>query len=111
MLFKIITDDILKYYFVYLFKKIRLHISGEAILSNCFELGHSFSYKIACAPSKDSDQSDQSSLAILWVAKDPKCFQADSKDTDQPAHKCRLISVFAVCTSSLVGNAVPELMA
>ena len=72
--------------------------------------GHSISNKIACT-SEDLAQSvhplsDQTLHGILWVAKDPKHLQADSKDSDQPAWMCRLIGVFAGHTCHLIENAV-----
>ena len=45
----------------------------------------------------------------LLAAMEPKRFQADSGDYDQPAQMRRLIIVFAGLTCSLVGNAVPRL--
>ena len=42
-----------------------------------------------------SAQSDQSSLCAYWVAKDPSCLHADSKDSDQTGRMPRLIWVFA----------------
>ena len=55
-------------------------------------------------PNEDLDrpghpQSDQiqSLQDTLWVAKDTKHFQMDSKDLDQPA---------GMCTCNLVGNAI-----
>ena len=59
----------------------------------------SISYKIesvlsvgrsACRPA----QSEQSLQGNLWVAKDPKCCQADSEGSDQPVRR----------TCSFVGN-------
>ena len=51
-----------------------------------YEPVHDKTYKMACAPSKDSDQpghplSDQSSLCAQSVAKDPSFLHADSKKT------------------------------
>ena len=48
-----------------------------------------------------------SSQTTLWVAKDLKRLQVDSKDSDRPVRMCRLIGVFAGLTGSLVGNSVP----
>ena len=36
-----------------------------------------------CAPSEDSDQSNQSSPCAQWVAKDPWFLHADSEDSDK----------------------------
>ena len=43
----------------------------------------------------------ESPLCTQWVAKDPRCLQADSKDSDQTGP--RLIWVFAGCTGHFVG--------
>ena len=61
-----------------------------------YEMAPNISYKTACAPSKDSDQPvDLCSLihlqGTLWVAKDPKHLQVDSKDSDQTVQMHRLI--------------------
>ena len=47
--------------------------------------GHSISYKIACTPTEDPDQSAHLRSLIslsraLLVAKEPKCLQAGSED-------------------------------
>ena len=42
-----------------------------------------------------SAQSDQSSLCVQWVAKDPRCLHSDSEDTDKTERMSRLIWVFA----------------
>ena len=42
-----------------------------------------------------STQSDQSSLRVWWVAKDPSFLHADSEDSDQIGQMPRLIWVFA----------------
>ena len=61
------------------------------------EPGHSNSYKIACAPSGDSDQpAHLRSLIRVFagysgVAKAPKRLQADSGDSDQTARMRSLI--------------------
>ena len=52
----------------------------------------------------------QSSQGTLWVAKDPKRLQADSKDSDQHARVHMLTWVFFERTCSLVGNAVSRLI-
>ena len=55
------------------------------------ETEHSISFNIACAYSEDSDQlSHQRSLIRVFtghavVSQDPKCYQADSEDSDQTA--------------------------
>ena len=54
-----------------------------------------------------STQSDESSLYVLWVAKDPTFLHADSEDSDQTGRMPRLISFFAGRTSHFVGF-VPE---
>ena len=51
-----------------------------------FELPHDKTNKIACAPSKDSDQPGHP----------PSLACAPSKDSDQPGHPPSLIRVFAV---------------
>ena len=53
----------------------------DFVHTNKYNLMHSISYKIACAPREDSDhctyvQSDQSLQGTLRVAKDPKRIQA-----------------------------------
>ena len=55
------------------------------------EPGYSISYKIACAPSEDSDQTARMRSLIRGfaghsrVAKELKRLQADSKESDQTA--------------------------
>ena len=67
------------------------------------KLGHSLSYKIACAPSEDSDQPVQQyklTRLTVWVIVYPVC----SANSDQPVQ----IFTFAGHTGNLVGNAVPQ---
>ena len=68
---------------------------------NVFELLHDKTNKIACAPSEDSDQ-PESSQCTQWVAEDPMCLHADSKDSDQTGWMSRLIGVFAGRTISFL---------
>ena len=60
-----------------------------------------------------SAQSDQSSLCVQWLAKDPSFLPADSEDSDQTGRMPRLIGVFAgrtvillvlSCRGSYCGN-------
>ena len=44
----------------------------------------------------------ESSLCAQWVAKDPMCLHADSKDSDQTGRMPRLIWVFAGRTATLL---------
>ena len=77
--------------------------------------GHSISYMTAFAPSKDSDQPVYLCSLISLC-----CQPEDALDawlpgecpvkTDQTAQMGRLIWVFAGCTCSVVGNAVPRLI-
>ena len=61
------------------------------------EPAHDNTYKMACAPSKDSDQpgaftqSDQSLLCAQWVVKDPSFLHADSEDLHWTGQMPRLI--------------------
>ena len=52
----------------------------------------------------------ESLLCILWIiiTKDSNHLQAGSQQTDQTAQMCRLIWIFTLCTSKIVGNAVPN---
>ena len=56
-----------------------------------------------------SAQSHQSSLCAQWVAKDPSCLHADSKDSDQTGRMPRLIWVFAGRTCHFVGFVMKRL--
>ena len=57
-----------------------------------------------------SAPTDQSSLCIQWVAKDPWFLHADSKDFDQTGWISRLIWVFAGRTCHFVGFVMLQLM-
>ena len=46
---------------------------------------------LTCAPSKDSDQPDQSLHCAQLVAKDPSFLHADREDSDQTGRMPRLI--------------------
>ena len=48
----------------------------------------------------------ESSLGILWVAKEAKYLHAASEDSDQTVRMRRLIWLFAGCTGKIVGNAL-----
>ena len=69
-----------------------------------FESKHSISHYSACAPSENLVQSAhpcsmiRAFARLLWVAKDPNRFKAESGDSDYPH---RLVWVFAwrTCTS------------
>ena len=52
----------------------------------------------------------ESLQGIIWVTKNPKCCQADSKDSDQPLQMHRLIWVFAEHKCTLLWNNVPRLI-
>ena len=67
---------------------------------------NSIPYKTVCAPSEDSDQSDQSSHGTLIVTKDSMRLHVDREDTGHHARMRRLISVFAGRKCNLVGDAV-----
>ena len=74
-----------------------------------FESARDKTSKMACAPSKDSDQPGhhaQSSLCTQWVAKDSGFLSADSKDSDLTGHMPSLIWVFTDRTSLIVGFVV-----
>ena len=61
-----------------MFRLFFIHVhSGQNIFNwpRRFEPGHSVSYKIARAPSGDSDQP-----GTLWGDKDPKRVQSDNED-------------------------------
>ena len=57
-----------------------------------------------------SAQSDQSSLCVQWVAKDPSFLHADSGGSDQTGRMPRLIWVFAGCTDHFVGFVIRRLI-
>ena len=66
-----------------------------------FEPGHSIFYKIAYAPSKDSDLRRPPGYALVpWLP------TVTFEDSDQTARMRRLICVFAVLTYSLLGSAI-----
>ena len=70
---------------------------------------HDKTYKIACAPSKDSISLgirpiwSEFSLCAQWVAKDPRFLHADSEDSDQTGWMPRLIWIFGGRTCHFVG--------
>ena len=71
---------------------------------------HSISYKIACAPSEDSDQtarSDQSSLSTWRGIGSLATYMVPCEDSDQTVRMRRLIWVTAGRICNLVGNAYP----
>ena len=62
--------------------------------------------KISVRPAKT--QISQSSLCTEWVANDPSCLHADSKDSDQNGQMPRLIWVFAGRTLILLVLSCPS---
>ena len=76
---------------------------------NIIELHRDKTNKMACVPSKDSDQLghrpvwSESSLCTQWVAKEPSFLQAEIKDFDQTGRMPRLIRVFAGRKGHFVG--------
>ena len=70
------------------------------------ELEHDRTYKMACVPSKDSNQPGHlpsliSLLCTQWVVQDPNFLHADSEDSDQTGRMPRLIWVFTGRTCPL----------
>ena len=51
---------------------------------------------MACAPSEDSDRSDQSSLCTQWVAKGPRFLHVDSEDSDQTGRLLDIMYMYNV---------------
>ena len=81
-----------------------------------FEPAYDKTYKMACAPSENSDQTghshnlirnaragSESLLCVQWVAKNQSFLPADSEDSDQTGRVPRLIWVFAWRTCHFVG--------
>ena len=67
-----------------------IHSKRVNILYLTIEPRHSIYCYIGCAPVKTQiclDNSEQHSQSTLWVAKNSKCLQADSKDSGQHARK------------------------
>ena len=64
---------------------------------------HDKTNKVACAPSEDSDQPDQSSLSAWRKLGSLATHWANSKDSDQTGRMPKLIWVFAERTCHFVG--------
>ena len=100
--------------FMYVFLKICIRVSWNWIFT--FEPPHVKTNKVAVRPAKMQISQgicpvwSESSLCVLWVAKDPSFLQADSEDSDQTGRIPRLIWVFAGHTCHLVGFVVRRLI-
>ena len=81
-----------------------------------FEWWHISSYKMACYPAKTQISLhnltvwSESSLCILWIAKDSNHLHEARHDSNQTAQMHKLIWVFAGHTCKIVGIAVPQLI-
>ena len=86
----------------------------DDVLQYTIEPSRDKTNKVACAPSKDSDQPGHppsliTSLCAQWVAKDPRFFHGVREDTDQTGRTPRLICVFAGRTCHYVDFVVRRL--